>query len=98
MSDQADRYAKIRLLNARDIEAIFVKVAYQNNMVDGLSIRWDGSDWPQSARDTHQVEFSAGSRTVCRQLSDSALVNLQTNVCLAMVWKMIREAVAELLP
>ena len=96
MSDQAGKYAKIRLLNSRQISAIFAKLAFQKGIVDGLAIRWDGADSPFAARDIHLIQFFAGTRTVHRELSDSALINLQTKVCLEVVWKMIREVVAEL--
>ena len=91
-----DKYAKIRLRNSQDISVIFVKLAMQKGMMDGLAMRWNGADRPTVAREKHQIEFIAGKRIVRRELSDSALVNLQANVCLEVVWKMIREVVTEL--
>ncbi len=75
---------------------MFAKYAIQKGMLEGVSIRWNGVDRPNVRRDRHELTFVAGKREVVKEISDTALVNLQAKVCFEVVWRIIREAVDEL--
>src|SRR5262245_48097478 len=96
MPNESDQQSQIRLQNSRDISVMFAKYAIQKGMLEGVTIRWNGADRPHVRRDKHELAFIAGKREVTKELSDTALVNLQAKVCFEVVWRIIREAVEEL--